>query len=199
MKILLTGFDPFGGESINPAWEAVKLVQAPAGVELVKREIPTVFGESAACLLRAVEEERPNAVLCVGQAGGRAKITPERVAINLKDARIPDNAGQQPVDEPVCAEGPAAYFATVPIKAMAEAMEQVGVAAEISNTAGTFVCNQLMYALLHAAAEKKLSLSGGFIHVPFLPQQAEGTDKPSMPLDLMVKGLEAALTAMRDN
>ena len=199
MKILLTGFDPFGGESVNPALEAVKLVQAPAGVELVKLEVPTVFSASIDTVLAAMERERPDAVVCIGQAGGRDKITPERVAINVSDARIADNAGQQPVDEPVYADGPAAYFSTLPIKAMVAAIESAGVGAAVSNSAGTFVCNQLMYGVLYHVQRAYPGMRGGFIHVPCIPRQVAGTDKPSMPLTDIVKGLEAVLAAVRDN
>ena len=196
MKILMTGFDPFGGESVNPAWEAVKRVKAPEGVTLVKLEVPTVFGASIDTVLSAMEREKPDAVVCVGQAGGREKITPERVAINVNDARIADNAGQQPDDESICADGPAAYFSTLPIKAMVAAMESAGIGAAVSNTAGTFVCNHLMYGVLCALERQGKSIPAGFIHVPCIPEQTAGTDKPSMPLELIVRGLEAALIAL---
>lgn len=198
MKILLTGFDPFGGASINPAWEAVKLVKAPEGVELVKLEVPTVFGASIDVVLAAIEACRPDAVVCVGQAGGREKITPERVAINVNDARIADNAGQQPSDEPIYSDGPVAYFATLPIKAMVTAMERAGIGAAVSNSAGTFVCNQLMYGVLYHIERAYPGVRGGFVHVPCIPEQVAGTEKPSMPLADIVKGLEATLAAVRD-
>lgn len=198
MKILLTGFEPFGGESVNPALEAVKLVKAPENVELVKLEIPCVFGKCIDAVIAAVEKELPDAVLCVGLAAGRAALTPERVAINVRDARIPDNAGYQPVDEPVDNAGPAAYFATLPIKEMAKAIEDAGIPATVSNTAGTFSCNDVMYGLLSYLEDTTPEVMGGFIHVPCIPEQlprfAEGT--PALTLAEIVKGLEAALSAI---
>lgn len=198
MKILLTGFEPFGGESVNPAFEAVKLVKAPENVELVKLEIPCVFGKCIDAVIAAVEKELPDAVLCVGLAAGRAALTPERVAINVRDARIPDNAGYQPVDEPVDNAGPAAYFATLPIKEMVKAIEDAGIPATVSNTAGTFCCNDVMYGLLSYLEDTTPEVMGGFIHVPCIPEQlprfAEGT--PALTLAEIVKGLEAALSAI---
>ena len=151
-KILITGFQPFMGGSVNPSWEAVKEVTAPAGVELIKREIPVVFGEAIDALLAIVKEERPDAVICVGLAQGRAAVTPERVAINVNDARGADNAGNIPVDEPIRADGPAAYFTKLPLKAIVEAVNAAGVKAAVSNSAGTYVCNNIMYGLLDAIA-----------------------------------------------
>ena len=198
MKILLTGFEPFGGESVNPALEAVKLVKAPENVELVKLEIPCVFGKCIDAVIAAVEKELPDAVLCVGLAAGRAALTPERVAINVRDARIPDNEGYQPVDEPVDNAGPAAYFATLPIKEMVKAIEDAGIPATVSNTAGTFCCNDVMYGLLSYLEDTTPEVMGGFIHVPCIPEQlprfAEGT--PALTLAEIVKGLEAALSAI---
>lgn len=198
MKILLTAFEPFGGESVNPAWEAVRTVKAPAGAELIRLQVPTVYGRTGETVLDAVRRERPDAVLCVGQAAGRAALTPERVAINCRDAAIPDNAGQRPTDEPVVPGGPAAYFSTLPVRAMTEAIRAAGVPAGISNTAGTFVCNDLLYALLHGLAREYPGIRGGFIHVPCLPEQAarraDGT--PFLPLSEIVRGLEAALALL---
>lgn len=198
MKILLTGFEPFGGEIVNPALEAVKLVKAPENVELVKLEIPCVFGKCIDAVIAAVEKELPDAVLCVGLAAGRAALTPERVAINVRDARIPDNTGYQPVDEPVDNAGPAAYFATLPIKEMVKAIEDAGIPATVSNTAGTFCCNDVMYGLLSYLEGTTPEVMGGFIHVPCIPEQlprfAEGT--PALTLAEIVKGLEAALSAI---
>lgn len=200
MKLLLTGFDPFGGEAVNPSWEAVKEVSLPGDVELMKLQVPVVFGEAARTVLEAVRKHRPDAVVCVGQAGGRDKITPERVAVNVMDARICDNAGKQPVDCPVVSDGPAAYFSTLPIKKMAAAMEEAGVGAAVSNTAGTFVCNSLMYELLHFLATEKLGILAGFIHVPYLPEQTAGmeTPQPSMPLGQITRGLAAALRVLTE-
>lgn len=200
-KLLITGFDPFGGESVNPAYEAVRLLpDVIAEIELCKLEVPTEFVCSGAILRDALAAERPDAVLCVGQAGGRAAITPERVAINLMDARIPDNAGFQPVDQPVVPGGPAAYFATLPVRRMAEAIEKAGLPAQISNTAGTYVCNCLLYTLLHTAAVEYPGMPGGFIHVPYaleqLPGKPEGT--PGLALQQIARGLSCAIEAIAE-
>lgn len=195
MKILLTAFDPFGGEPINPAEEAVKLVTSPDGVELHKLTVPTVFGKSAEIVCNAVEEILPDAVICIGQAGGRSGITPERVAINVDDARIPDNAGNTPVNSPIVKDGPAAYFSTLPIYEITVALNEAGITASISNSAGTFVCNHLMYKVIHYASEKHPKIRAGFIHVPFLPEQAAKKSEtcPSMQLETIVRGIEIAL------
>lgn len=198
MKVLVTGFDPFGGESVNPALEAVKSLPADIkGAEVVWVEVPTVFHESAEVLEKALAQHRPDAVLCVGQAGGRTGLTPERVAINQDDARIPDNKGQQPIDLPIREDGPSAYFSTLPIKAMVEAVKSAGLPAAVSNTAGTFVCNHLMYQALYLADKIYPGLKAGFIHIPFMMEQV--VDKPNMPamgiLDIR-KGLEAAIGAI---
>ncbi len=198
-KILITGFDPFGGETVNPALEAVKRVRPPEGVELIRLEVPTVFGASARVLAKAAEREKPDAILCVGQAGGRDAVTPERVAINLMDASIPDNEGRRPVDEPVVPGGENALFSTLPVKKMVSAIQQQGLPARISNTAGTFVCNQLLYSALHLCKEKLPNTRAGFVHVPYLPQQA--AKKPGMPsltLDQIVLALEAALRCIAE-
>lgn len=198
MKILLTGFDPFGGESINPAWEAVKRVKAPAGTELIRLEVPTVFGRSITTVLTSMRLHRPDVVVCVGQAAGRSEITPERVAINIADASIPDNEGNRPCDEPIYPEGENACFSTLPVKAMVEAIKAAGLPASLSNTAGTFVCNQLMYGLLYHISREFPGMGGGFIHVPCIPEQAARMEKPvpSLPLPEIVRGLEAALSAL---
>ncbi len=197
VKILLTAFDPFGGETVNPAWEAVRRLHAPEGTELERLQVPTVFGRSGDLACAAMERLRPDLVLCVGQAAGRAAITPERLAINLKDASIHDNVGAQPREEPVVPGGPAAYFSGLPVKAVAEAIRAAGVEAEVSNSAGTFVCNQLLYRVLDAIEREHPGMKGGFVHVPCLPEQAQrlGKEKtiPSMELEEIVKGLEAAL------
>ena len=198
-KLLITGFDPFGGESVNPAYEAVRLLpDVVAGIKLCKLEVPTEFVRSGAVLRDALAAERPDAVLCVGQAGGRAAITPERVAINLMDARIPDNAGVQPVDQPVVPGGPAAYFATLPVRRMAEAIEKAGLPAQISNTAGTYVCNCVLYHALHLLKTEGRKGQAAFIHVSFETAQVEKRpEMPSMPLETMVRALEAALQVLR--
>ena len=198
MKILLTGFDPFGGESINPAWEAVKRVKAPAGAELIRLEVPTVFGRSITTVLTSMRLHRPDVVACVGQAAGRSEITPERVAINIADASIPDNEGNRPCDAPIYPDGENACFSTLPVKAMVEAIKAAGLPASLSNTAGTFVCNQLMYGLLYHISREFPGMRGGFIHVPCIPEQAARIEKPfpSLPLPEIVRGLEAALSAL---
>lgn len=197
MKILITGFDPFGGETINPATEAVRLLKAPEGVELKKLlNIPTVFGVGQE-ICRRLEEERPDAVICVGQAGGRSGVTVERIAINMRDATISDNRGVCPTDQPVEPGGKAAYFSTLPIKKMVSAMEKAGVPARVSNTAGTFVCNDLLYTLLSHIEKQGLPIKAGFIHVPFLPAQVENRQElPSMELSQMATALEAALASL---
>ena len=192
-KLLITGFDPFGGESVNPAFEAVRLLPDEiAGFKLCKLEIPTEFIRSGVILKGALRTEQPDAVLCVGQAGGRTAVTPERVAINLMDARIPDNAGYQPIDEPIAPDGPAAYFSTLPVKAIAERIQSAGLPAAVSNTAGTYVCNSLLYTLLHTAAREYPSLRGGFIHVPYAIEQLSGKPKGTYGMDL--RDIARALT-----
>ncbi|MCI6602866.1 MAG: pyroglutamyl-peptidase I [Clostridiales bacterium] len=198
MKILLTAFDPFGGEKINPALEAVKLVKAEdLTAELIKLEVPTVFHKSIKTVQEAMRKHKPDAVLCVGQAGGRFQLTPERVAINLDDARIPDNEGQQPVDEPVFADGADAYFASLPIKAMVESIKAENLPAAVSNTAGTFVCNHLMYGVLYTIAKEFPQCRGGFIHVPFIPAQVvDKANTPCLSLNDIARGLTASLQAI---
>ncbi len=193
-KLLITGFDPFGGESINPSWEAVKGLPETVGEwELTKLQVPTVFGKAGKTLLAAAAVLQPDAILCVGQAGGRAAITPELVAINLRFGRIADNAGVSPMDDPVAADGPAAYFSTLPVRAMAQAVADVGLPGQVSYSAGAFVCNDLLYTVLHHYAGTVVRAA--FVHVPFLPQQAvEGV--PGMSLDDIQKGLQAAILAM---
>ena len=202
MKLLLTGFDPFGGESINPAWEAVKRVSDQVeDVEVVKLMVPTVFYKSIDTVAAAIEKEKPDAVLCIGQAGGRFDLTPERVAININDARIPDNEGNQPLDGPVFEDGETAYFATLPIKAMAEEIRKAGVPASVSNTAGTYVCNHLMYGVLYTLANKYPDVRGGFMHVPFITSQVINRKPiaPSLSLEQIVTGIEAAVKAIGEN
>lgn len=202
MKLLLTAFDPFGGEPINPALEAVKLVaDRIGGVEVVKLEVPTVFGKSIRTVAAAIEKEKPDAVLCIGQAGGRYDLTPERVAINLDDARIKDNEGNQPIDVPVFEDGEPAYFTTLPIKAMVAKIREAGVPASISNSAGTFVCNHLMYGTLYTLAKGYPGVRGGFMHVPFVTSQVvnRAASAPSLGLSDIVKGIEAAIAAIGEN
>lgn len=172
-KVLITGFEPFGGERLNPSWEVVKQLNdlELVGTRIVARQLPCVFGAALEALNAAIDEVQPLMVLAVGQAGGRTDITIERVAINVDDARIPDNQGQQPVDEPIVAGGPAAYFSTLPIKAMVSSMREAGIPASVSQTAGTYVCNHVMYGLLHRLSGQR-EVKGGFIHIPYLPEQA---------------------------
>ena len=199
MKILLTGFDPFGGESINPAYEAVKEVTAPDGVELIKLEVPTVFFKAFDCVKAVIEEQKPDAVICVGQAGGRSSVTPERVAINLMDAKSPDNEGFVPVDQPIVSGGENALFSTLPVKKIVSAINSVGVPSQISNTAGTFVCNSLMYGVLKLCKESFHQTIAGFIHVPYIPQQVtDKPDLPSLPLLKTVAALEAAVKCVAE-
>lgn len=198
MKILVTAFDPFGGEKINPALEAVKLLEDEiAGAEIVKLEIPTVFHKSAEVMRDKALEIKPDMLLCIGQAGGRFAITPERVAINQDDARIPDNEGNQPIDVEIQNDGAPAYFATLPIKAMVEKIKAAGVPAAVSNTAGTFVCNHIMYNALYLAEKELNGIQAGFIHVPYIPEQVVNKpEQPAMSLVDMAKGLTAAIEAM---
>lgn len=192
----MTGFDPFGGEAINPSYEAVKRLPIQvAGAEIVRLEVHTTYEQCVQQLEEALVQHAPQAVLSVGQAGGRSALTPEVVAINLMDATAPDNAGAIPVDQPVCPGGPAAYFTTLPVKAMVARMRGQGVPANLSYTAGTYVCNTLMYYALHAAATRHPGMLAGFVHVPFEAGQAAAKAVPpaSLPLDLIVRGLELCL------
>jgi len=194
VKILVTGFAPFGGETVNPSWEAVKrLPDEINGVKILKLELPTVFGESGDIVLDFIKRENPRAVISVGQAGGRKHITPERVAINVDDARIPDNKGNKPTDIPIIEGAREAYFSTLPIKKMAEKIEESGVPAQISNSAGTFVCNHVMYRLLHEANTAKTPFIAGFVHVPFCEEQTVDNDEPAMSMEDIRKGLEVAV------
>ncbi|MET8994432.1 pyroglutamyl-peptidase I [Amycolatopsis sp. Hca4] len=198
-RVLMTGFAPFGGEPVNPSWQAVSLVSARRD-DVVAVELPCEFEASLPALRRALAEHEPALVVCAGQAGGRAEVTPERVAINLVDARIPDNAGAQPVDVPVVADGPAAYFTTLPVKACVAAIRAAGVPASVSHTAGTYVCNQVFYGLMHLLATEFPAVRGGFVHVPFSPEQVAASAKaaPSLGVDLIALALEAlADTALR--
>lgn len=200
MKVLITGFDPFGGEKINPAWEAVKaLPDNIDGIEVVKLQIPTVFKKSAKKLFENIDSVKPDVVICVGQAGGRYEFSVERVAINVDDGRIPDNDGYQPVDSPVFEDGENAYFSTLPIKAIAEEVKKVGIPSAVSNTAGTYVCNHIMYSLLYYLNKNNLNIKGGFIHVPFIPEQViEKKNTPYMELTRITKALEISIKAIRD-
>lgn len=200
-KVLLTGFDPFGGESVNPALEAVKRLEGHtiAGHVVEIQEVPTVFDKCIEQMNDVIERANPNIVMAVGQAGGRAHLSIERVAININDARIPDNDGYQPIDTPIAADGPAAYWSTLPIKAIVKELRVKGIPASVSQTAGTFVCNHIFYGLMHHLASTGTAIRGGFIHIPFLPEQAaDHPGEPSMALDTIVEGLRTAIQATID-
>lgn len=193
-QLLITGFDPFGGEDLNPSWEAVRLLNETIGeYRLTKLQLPTVFGKAAELLLETADRLQPDVILCVGQAGGRAGITPEVIGINLREARIPDNEGRQPQNEPVIPGGPAAYFATLPVRDLVSAMQAGGLPASLSYSAGAFVCNDVLYSVLHRY--DGTAVRAGFVHVPYLPEQAGG-DKPSMSLADIVRGLTLAVSAL---
>ena len=188
-RLLITGFDPFGGAAVNPSWMAVERLPDQIGeCVLCKLQIPTVFGKAAAAVLEIARQFCPDTILCIGQAGGRAAVTPERIGVNIRDARIPDNAGNQPRGEFVDSSGPAAYFSTLPVEAMAQAIRDAGVDATVSNSAGAFVCNDVLYSLLHHYDGTAVRV--GFVHVPYLPEQGA----PSMELAQIVRALEAAIT-----
>ncbi|WP_310718494.1 pyroglutamyl-peptidase I [Streptomyces lydicus] len=197
-RVLLTGFAPFDGESVNPSWQAVRAAadEPPAGIEVSAVELPCVYGASVAVLRAAIEEARPEIVVCVGQAGGRPDITVERVAINVDDARIPDSSGAEPIDEPIVPGGPAAYFATLPVKACVAAVRAAGLPASVSNTAGTFVCNHVFYGLAHLLATELPGVRGGFVHVPYVPEQVTDRSQPSLPAAAVTRALrEIMVTA----
>ena len=192
-KLLITGFEPFGGEKINPSWEAVKLLPETIGeFELTKAEIPVVFEKAAETVLAKAAEINPDAIICVGQAGGRTGVTPEMVAINLRFASIPDNEGNQPKDEPCVEGGENAYFATLPVRKMVAAVSEKEIPCSVSYSAGTYVCNDLIYHVLHKY--EGTNVKACFIHVPFIPQQT--TDKPSMELETIAKALEIAIESI---
>lgn len=203
MKALVTGFDAFGGEAVNPSSLAVgKLKKRIGGIVVHTAQLPTSYAQSAKVLLAAIEKTRPDIVLCVGQAGGRSELCLERVAINVQDARIRDNDGKQPIDRPVVKDGPAAHFTTLPIKACVAEMRKAGLPAAVSNTAGTFVCNHIFYALMDIAAAHPIPMRGGFLHIPYVPEQAARLGgAPSMALADIVRGIEIILTvsAARSN
>ncbi|WP_024820389.1 pyroglutamyl-peptidase I [Arthrobacter sp. 31Y] len=192
--ILLTGFEPFGEDTVNPSWLAASRageLLAAEGIAVEAVVLPCVFGESAKVLTDAIARLNPDIVVCTGLAGGRGRISLERVAINCDDARIPDNKGQRPIDEEVIPGGPAAYFSSLPIKAALRNLQIAGIKGEVSQSAGTYVCNHIFYALMHALASKP-GIRGGFVHVPYLPEQLpEGSGTPSMPLETMAEGIAA--------
>ncbi|EKZ9177755.1 pyroglutamyl-peptidase I [Vibrio vulnificus] len=189
-KILVTGFEPFGGESLNPSLELVKVLtqKERTNIEIIGCQVPVVRHQSISTVIKAIEQHEPELVFMIGQAAGRAAITPERVAINLDDYRIEDNAGHQPVDEPIIATGPAAYFSTLPVKAITHALQQAGIPCQLSHSAGTFVCNHLFYGIQHYLQARPIR--SGFIHIPLLPEQASASNQPSMSLETLARGLE---------
>lgn len=201
MKILVTGFDPFGGEPINPAIESVKrLPDNIAGAEIIKLEIPTVRKKSLEKIEEAINKHNPDVILSIGQAGGRFDISIERVGINLDDFRIPDNEGNQTIDEPIFPDGENAYFVKLPVKAMVQNVQKNNIPASVSYTAGTFVCNHVLYGVLYLIEKKYNGKKSGFIHIPFLPQQVvDKRNTPSMELNTIVKGLTAAIEAIVKN
>lgn len=199
MKIVIAGFGPFGGETVNPAFEAVqRLPDRLDGASLVRLELPVVFGRATEVLEEAIVQGQPDAVLCIGQAGGRSAISVEKTAINYRDARIADNAGFQPVDTCIYEDGDTAYFATVPVRGMVQAMRDAGIPAYVSYSAGTYVCNDIMYSLLYLIDRKYPGIQGGFIHVPFLQLQAlsRPAGTPFMHINQIVLGLQAGLQAV---
>jgi pyroglutamyl-peptidase len=197
--VLVTGFEAFGGESTNPAWEiCTRLPRAIAGLAVETCRVPCEFRHAIEVVAAAIERHKPALVVCLGQAGGRAHLSVERVAINVDDARIADNTGEKPVDEAIAVDGPPAYFATLPVKAMVAAMRAAGAPAEVSNSAGTYVCNHLMYGVLHFIAASGRDARAGFIHVPYAEHQV--LDKPGVPalsIATMAQGVEAAIAAAR--
>jgi pyroglutamyl-peptidase len=199
MRVLLTGFEPFGGQSLNPSWEVARALHGEviAGAQVTAVQLPCVFAQALPALKQALASHRPDIVLALGQAEGRCDFSVERVAINVQDARIPDNAGAQPIDVPVAAGGPAAYFSSLPIKALVAGLRAAGFPASVSQTAGTFVCNQVFYGLQHALAGQ--GVHSGFMHLPLLPEQAahwKGASLPSLPASLMVAGVQQALALL---
>ena len=200
--VLLTGFEPFGGETVNPSWDAVRVLQGAriGGHRIETRCLPVAFGDALKRLGKIITETRPALVICVGQAGGRAQISLERVAINVDDARIPDNAGQCPVDAPVIVDGPAGHFSTLPIKRLLVELHRAGIPAEISHSAGTFVCNHVFYGLMHRLQNRR-SVRGGFVHVPYSPNQAaQHPGAPSLPTETVTAALRIIVrTALKNS
>lgn len=193
--VLLTGFAPFGGETTNPSWEAVVALDGRRirGHRVIARQLPVTFGESLKALRAALRQTSPSLVICVGQAGGRTQLSLERVAINVDDARIPDNAGYQPIDTPIAENGPAAYFSTLPIKALLAGLRDAGYPVEVSQTAGTYVCNHVFYGLMHALRNKR-AVRGGFIHIPYSPVQAAAhPGAASLSTEVVTEALRLAI------
>lgn len=194
--VLITAFEPFDGERVNPSWEAVQQLndRLIGGAKIVAKQLPCAFGHSLEALFAAIDNLQPDLVIAVGQAGGRADISVERIGINIDDARIPDNQGNQPIDVTIVSDGPAAYFSTLPIKAMVAGIRQAGIPASVSQTAGTFVCNHVMYGLLHHLQQTASQARGGFIHIPYLPEQASHHPVvASMSAQTVIRALEEAI------
>lgn len=201
-KVLITGFEPFGGEEINPAYEAVKLLPDEIdGAKLIKLEIPTVFQKGVDAVYNAIQKYQPDYVLCIGQAGGRSQLTPEWVGINFRNARIADNEGNQPVQTPVIEGGPAAYFTMLPVFCMVEKMKENGIPASVSYSAGTYVCNDVMYSLLHYCHTEFKNTKGGFMHVPYSTEQTVNhpSGTPGMNLKDIAKGIEISIEVILEN
>ncbi len=201
MKVLITAFEPFGGETINPALQAVKqLPNKSDGHEIVTLAVPTVFNRSIDLLLQHIAKQKPDIVICVGQAGGRFAISPEVVAINKDDARIADNAGNQPNDRKIISDGPTAYFSSLPNKAIVKALQAANIPAQLSYTAGTFVCNHLFYGLMHAIECDYPNMRGGFIHVPYCSEQVVNKrNMPFMSIAMIAEALTIAINACLTN
>ncbi|NLW17864.1 MAG: pyroglutamyl-peptidase I [Firmicutes bacterium] len=201
MKILLTGYEPFGGETINPALESVKQLQGQtiAGAQVVAAELPVVWDEVMPKLIAALDEHQPDVVISVGQAGGRAKITPEYIGINLMNGK--DNAGVTKTFEPIVPGGPDGYFTNLPVVQMVEAMKAAHIPAAVSYTAGTYLCNYLAYSVRHHAVTNNLNLKSCFIHIPYLPEQVidKHTTTPSMPLETIVAGLRECIKVVAES
>jgi pyroglutamyl-peptidase len=195
--VLVTGFEPFGGERVNPSWQVCGSLPAMiAGLRVVTCRVPCEFRRAIEVVAEAIGRHEPALVVCLGQAGGRSRLGVERIAINVDDARAPDNAGSQPIDEPIAGDGPPAYFATLPVKAMVAAMRKAGVPAELSNTAGTYVCNHLMYGVLHFLASSARVARAGFIHVPYSEEQVlDRAGLAAMSVASMARGIEAGIAA----
>lgn len=204
-RVLVTAFEPFGGETVNPSQQAVALMtNGPAqdGVEIVTAVLPVVFGDAIDALRQAIDLHDPDIVICAGEAGGRFAITPERVAININDAYIPDNSGRAPVDEPILEGGPAGYLSTLPVTAIVAALRLAGIPAAKSSTAGNYVCNNVFYGLMHLISTERPQIVGGFVHVPYVHEQVLNRvdDQPSLSLEMITQALricvETSVTAL---
>ena len=195
MKVLVTGFEPFDREKINPSYEIVKALPDKWGkIEVIKKEVPVLYGEAIKVVVEEMRKNVADIVIMIGQAKGRAAITVERVAINVNDSKTPDNSKKILKGAPIVEGGPVGYFSTLPIYDIVKALKRIKIPVKISNTAGTFLCNSLFYGVMHEISTKKLNISAGFIHVPYLPLQAlKSPDVPSMSLDLMIKGVRKAI------